>query len=90
MVTKRTTSSNNEAETITETPPECLSGVPRLKQENAFIVTDFPARKKSLMFTPAEDNYLNQASSDTAMVNGKRFSGIPNFVFKREGQPTHC
>ena len=25
-----------------------------------------------------------------ATVNGKRFSGIPNFVFKREGQPTPC
>ena len=49
-------SSNDEGETIAETPPERLSGVPRLKRENAFIVTDFPARKKSLMFTPEEDS----------------------------------
>ena len=41
------TSSNDEGETIAETPPERLSGVPRLKRENAFIATDFPARKKS-------------------------------------------
>ena len=43
---------------LIETPPERLSGVPRLRRENAFIVTDFPARKKSLMFTPEEDGYL--------------------------------
>ena len=52
---KTDTSSNDEGET---TPPERLSGVPRLKRENAFIVSRFPARKKSLMFTPEEDNYL--------------------------------
>ena len=55
---KTNTSSNDEGEKITETPPKRFSGVPRLKRENAFIVTDFPARKKSLMFTPKEDNYL--------------------------------
>ena len=55
---KTDTSSNDEGETIAETPPEPLSGVPRLKRENAFIVSRFPARKKSLMFTPEEDNYL--------------------------------
>ena len=55
---KTDTSSNDEGETIAETPPERLSGVPRLKRENAFIVSRFPARKKSLMFTPEEDNYL--------------------------------
>ena len=55
---KTDTSSNDEGETIAETPPERLSGVPRLKRENAFITTDFPARKESLMFTPEEDNYL--------------------------------
>ena len=53
---KTDTSSNDEGETITETPSKRLSGVLRLKRENAFIVTDFPARKKSLMFTPEEDN----------------------------------
>ena len=41
---KTVTSSNNEGETITETPPNRLSGVPRLKRENAFILTDFPAK----------------------------------------------
>ena len=55
---KTDTSSNDEGETITETPPKCLSGVPRLKRENAFIATDFPARKKSVMFSPEEDSYL--------------------------------
>ena len=50
--------SNDEGETITETPAKRLSGVPRLKRENAFIVTDLPARRKSLMFTPEENNYL--------------------------------
>ena len=44
---KTDTSSKDEGETIAETPPERLSGVPRLKRENAFIVTDFPARKES-------------------------------------------
>ena len=55
---KTDTSSNDDGETIAETPTERLSAVPRLKQENTFILTDFPARKKSLMFTPAEDSYL--------------------------------
>ena len=55
---KTDTSSNDEGETIAETPPERLSGVPRLQRENAFIVSRFLARKKSLMFTPEEDNYL--------------------------------
>ena len=77
---KTDTSSNDEGETIAETPPERLSAVPRLKRENAFIVTDCPARKKSLMFTPAEDGYLKAGIE----------RGIPNFVFKREGRPTHC
>ena len=53
---KTDTSSNNEGEKITETPPKRLSA--SLKRENVFIVTDFPARKKSLMFTHEEDNYL--------------------------------
>ena len=43
---KTDTSSNDEGEKITETPPKRLLGVPRLKRENTFIVTDFPARKK--------------------------------------------
>ena len=54
---KTDTSSNDEGEMIAETPPERLSGVPRLGRESAFIATDFPARKKSMMFT-VEDNYL--------------------------------
>lgn len=56
--TKTDTSSNDEGETIAETPPGRLAGVPRLKRENAFKVTEFSARKKSLMFTPEEDSYL--------------------------------
>ena len=55
---KTDTSSNDEGEKITETQPKRLSGVPRLKRGNAFIVTDFLVGKKSLMFTPEEDNYL--------------------------------
>ena len=58
LLKKTDTSSNDEGETIAETPPERLSGVPRLERENAFIVSRFPARKKSLMFTPEEDHYL--------------------------------
>ena len=56
--TKTDTSSNDEGETIAETPPGRLAGVPRLKRENAFKVTEFSVRKKSLMSTPEEDNYL--------------------------------
>ena len=53
-------------------------------------MTDFPARKKSLMFTPEEDSIEKQALDDTATVNRKLFSEIPNFIFKREGQPNQC
>ena len=53
---KTDTFSNDEGEAIAETPLERLSGVPRQKRENAFIMTDFPARKKSLMFAPEEDS----------------------------------
>ena len=44
--TKTDTSSNDEGEIIAETPPGRLAGVPRLKRENAFKVTEFSARKK--------------------------------------------
>ena len=56
--TRNDTCSNDEGEMIAETPPGCLVGVPRLKRENAFKVTEFTARKKILMFTPEEDSYL--------------------------------
>ena len=57
---KTDTSSNDEGETIAETPPERLSGVPRLKLENEFIVSRFPARKKSLMLTLKKTIILKQ------------------------------
>ncbi|CAH3023599.1 unnamed protein product [Porites evermanni] len=54
---KTDSSSNDERETIAETPPKRLSGVPRLKRENAFIVSRFPARKKSLMVKAGIERY---------------------------------
>ena len=87
---KTDTSSNDEGEKITETPPKRLSGVPRLKRENAFIVTDFPARKKSLMFTPEEDNYLKAGIDRHGYGQWKAILRDSEFHFKREGQPTHC
>lgn len=56
--TKTDTSPNDENETIAETPPACLAGVPRLRRENAFRVTELLARKKSLMITPEKGSYL--------------------------------
>ena len=44
--TKTDTSSNDKGETIVETLPERLAGVLRLKQENAFRMTEFSARKR--------------------------------------------
>ena len=87
---KTDTSSNDEGEKITETPPKRRSGVPRLKRENAFIVTDFAARKKSLMFTPEEDNYLKAGIDRNGYGQWKAFLRDSEFHFKREGQPTHC
>ena len=87
---KTDTSSNDKGEEITETPPKHLSGVPRLKRENAFIVTDFPANKKSLMFTPEEDNYLKAGIERHDYGQWKGILRDSEFIFKREGQPTHC
>ena len=39
-------SSNDEGETIAETPPERLSGVPRLKREKCVYSDRFPGEKK--------------------------------------------
>ena len=78
----KTDTSYNEGETITETPPERLSGVPRLKRENAFIATDFPARKKSLMFTPEEDNYLKAGIKRHAYSQWKAILRDPEFHFQ--------
>ena len=79
---KTDTSSNDEGETIAETPPERLSGVLRLKRENAFIVTNLPARKKSLMFTPAEDNYLKAGIERHGYGQWKAILRDPEFRFQ--------
>ena len=79
---KTDTSSNDEGETIAETPPKRLSGVPRLKRENAFIATDFPARKKSLMFTPEEDNYLKAGIERHGYSQWKAIIRDPEFRFQ--------
>ena len=79
---KTDTSSNDEGETIAETPPERLSAVPRLKRENAFIVTDCPARKKSLMFTPAEDGYLKAGIERHGYGQWKAILRDPDFRFQ--------
>ena len=81
---KTDTSSNDEGETIAETPPERLSGVPRLKRENAFIVTDFPARKKSLMFTPEEDSYLKEGIGRQGYGQWKAILRDSEFHFQEE------
>ncbi|CAH3023554.1 unnamed protein product, partial [Porites evermanni] len=59
-----------------------LSGVPRLKRENAFIVTDFPARKKSLMFTLEEDNYLKAGIERHSYGQWKAILRDPEFRFQ--------
>ena len=79
---KTDTSSNDEGETIAETPPERLSGVPRLKRENAFIATDFPARKKSLMFTPEEDNHLKAGIERHGYGQWKAILRDPEYRFQ--------
>ena len=79
---KTDTSSNDEGETIAETPPERLSAVPRLKRENAFIVTDCPARKKSLMFTPAEDGCLKAGIERHGYGQWKAILRDPEFRFQ--------
>ena len=79
---KTDTTSNDEGEMIAETPPERLSGVPRQKRENAFIATDFPARKKSLMFTPEEDNYLKAGIEQHGYDQWKAILRNPEFRFQ--------
>ena len=79
---KTDTSSNDEGETIAATPPEHLSGVPRLKRESASIVTDFPARKRSLMFTPEEDSYLKAGIERHGYGQWKAILRDPEFRFQ--------
>ena len=79
---KTDTSSNDEGETIAETPPERLSGVPRLKRENAFIATGFPSRKKSLMVTAEEDNYLKAGIERHGYGQWKAILRDPEFRFQ--------
>ena len=57
-VGKTDTSSNDEEDVITDTTREPLVGVPKLRRENAFRVTETSTRRKSLMFTPEEDKFL--------------------------------
>ena len=80
---KTDTSSNDEGETITEIPAERLSGVPRLKRENAFIVTDFPARKRSFMFTPEEDDCLKAGIGRHGYGQWKAILRDPEFRFQK-------
>ena len=57
-VSKTDTSSNDEEDVITDTTCEPLEGVPKLRRENSFRVTETSMRRKSLMFTPKEDRFL--------------------------------
>ena len=58
-VGKTDMSANDEEEdVITDSTREPLVGVPKLRSENAFRVTETSARRKSLMFTPEEDRFL--------------------------------
>ena len=72
-VGKTDTSSNDEEDVITDTTREPLVGVPKLRRENAFTVTETRTWRKSLMFTPRETNFSKLDLNGTDLGNGKRF-----------------
>ena len=80
---KTDTSSSDHGETIAVTPPEHLSGVPRVKRENAFIVSRFTARKKSLMFTLEEDSYLKAGIERHGYSQWKAILSDSEFCFQK-------
>ena len=83
-VGKTNTSSNDEEEdVITDTTREPLVGVPKLRRENAFRVTETSARRKSLMFTPEEDRFLKAGLKRHGFGQWKAILTDPEFQFQK-------
>ncbi|CAH3184466.1 unnamed protein product [Porites lobata] len=77
------TSSNDEEDVITDTKREPLVGVPKLRRENAFRVTETSTRRKSLMFTPEEDKFLKAGLKRHGFGQWKAILTDPDFQFQK-------
>lgn len=73
----------DEGETITKTPPERRGSVPKLKREDAFKLTEIGARRKSLMFTPEEDRYLQAGLKRHGFGQWQTILRDPDFHFQK-------
>ena len=82
-VGKTDTSSNDEEDVITDTTREPLVGVPKLRRENAFRVTETSTRRKSLMFTPEEDKFLKAGLKRYGFGQWKAILTDPDFQFQK-------
>ncbi|CAH3165117.1 unnamed protein product [Porites evermanni] len=82
-VGKTDTSSNDEEDVITDTTREPLVGVPKLRGENAFRVTETSTRWKSLMFTPEEDKFLKAGLKRYGFGQWKAILTDPDFQFQK-------
>ena len=80
---KTDTSSNDEEDVITDTTREPLVGVPKLRRENAFRVTETSTRHKSLMFTPEEDKFLKAGLKRHGFGQWKAILTDPDFQFQK-------
>ncbi|CAH3170699.1 unnamed protein product [Porites lobata] len=60
-----------------------LVGVPKLRRENAFRVTDTSTRRKSLMFTPVEDKFLKAGLKRHGFGQWKAILTDPDFQFQK-------
>ena len=76
-------SDTDEVEMITETQPERLEGVPRLRREVAFRQTEIVARRKNLMFTPEEDKYLKAGLKRHGFGHWEAILRDPEFHFQK-------
>ena len=82
-VGKTDTSSNDEEDVTTDTTREPLVGVPKLRRENAFRVTETSTRRKSLMFTPEEDKFLKAGLKRHGFGQWKAILTDPDFQFQK-------
>ena len=76
-------SDTDEVEMSTETQPERLEGVPRLRREVAFRQTEIVARRKNLMFTPEEDKYLKAGLKRHGFGHWEAILRDPEFHFQK-------
>ena len=83
-VGKTDTSSNDEEDVLTDTTREPLVGVPKLRRENAFRMTETSARRKNLMLTPRKTiKFLKAGLKLHGFGQCKAILTAPTFSSKR-------